>query len=881
MLSHEHVGFWGKIRLGQNGQTDQWLSLSQHSLDVASVFAALAELPAFHHKLKVSSGIELDGIQLQRLAVIALLHDVGKANLGFQDKVFDAKAPRAGHVRELAPLFDAPELCEAFATALDLDEIADWFDPPDSIEQFLLAAWSHHGAPVRFQTGDQTGNYYLARTRWWRADATRDPMQAVAELMRIAKQAFPDAFKRGVARIPGRARLQHRFAGLVMLADWLGSHQAFFPLGRLLDIGFARNAARRALLTVGLDTASLQSDLAQRPTTFKHWFGFEPRPLQSAVDRQAPDDAESRLLIAEAETGSGKTEAALARFFRLFAAGEVDGLYFALPTRVAARELYLRVVNYLEQIFPKPECRPAAVLAVPRYARIDDVPIDKLDRLLPDDRILCHDDPDRLRQERQWAAEHPKRFLAATVAVGTVDQALLSAVQTRHAHLRSVCLDRSLLVVDEVHASDVYMRRLLTGLLSHHVGLGGHAMLLSATLGAWACAEFLQACGCTTLAAENYAGACAAPYPALTLLSGIRRSVGFARGGSVKRVRFDPRSWLKQPERLISELVSALEAGARVLIVLNTVGRANALQRALEQHPAIQKVWLFRCQDSICPHHGRFAPSDRELLDQAVSRRWGKGTPPGPLVLIGTQTLEQSLDIDADWLITDLCPADVLLQRVGRLHRHDCTRPPGFEAPRCTVLMPDCASLAEWLDARGEASREAKRAGFGSVYADLRTLELTRLMLLEQTEVEIPRDNRRLVEGATHPERLATLSGPAWGKHGQNVEGLTLAHNIAAFHVAAQYDRPFGELSFNELNEKARTRLGLDTLRIPLRQPSPGPFGAEIAEITIPGHLAPKERDDETAELIRRGADGMILRYGERHYRYSRFGLEPFDESID
>jgi len=100
------------------------------------------------------------------------------------------------------------------------------------------------------------------------------------------------------------------------------------------------------------------------------------------------------------------------------------------------------------------------VLAVPGYAQVDGIPAQQL---LPDEEAAnrWQDDSDLRYRERRWAAEHPKRFLAAPIAVGTIDQALLSAVQTAHAHLRAICLDRSLLVVDEVHASDHYMTQLL------------------------------------------------------------------------------------------------------------------------------------------------------------------------------------------------------------------------------------------------------------------------------------------------------------------------------------------------------------------------------------------------------------------------------------
>ena len=867
------------------------------------MFAALTDLPNIKRKLDASAGYSLDKVQCQRLAVIALLHDVGKANLGFQDKVFDQKAPRAGHVRELAPLFFESSLCELFADALHIDTLGNWFNSLEAMESFLLASWSHHGSPVKFVEGDKTGNYHPAKTKWWPGKPDRSPMQAVAELMQAARLAFPAAFEQEAKPIPASPALQHRFAGLVMLADWLGSHQSFFPLSRSDDVGFARIAACRAIVAIGLDASVPQTALAKqtydfdawfvnRPEwkdknqryarqacDFAAWFGFPPRPLQEAIHGLATTEEKSRLVIAEAETGSGKTEAALVRFFKLFAAGEVDSLYFALPTRVAARELYVRVCHYIERAFPDVNNRPLALLAVPRYARIDNVPLEKL---LPDDKARYHDDANQHKQERQWAAEHPKRFLAATVAVGTIDQALLSAVQTKHAHLRSVCLDRSLLVVDEVHASDPYMRYLLRGLLAHHVRrMQGHALLLSATLGAVARAEFLTAAGCEIAVNPDYASACAAPYPAYTVLDGAPKIIERTQECKTKPVQFDLRPLLKQPDSLLPELAEALRKGARVLIVMNTVARAVALQQAMENASSVIRDWLFTCGEVICPHHGRFAPSDRGLLDKAVSDRWGKGSPAGPVVLVGTQTLEQSLDIDADWLITDLCPMDVLLQRIGRLHRHGRIRPEGFGLARCTVLTPDSAGLEEWLDANGKAIGEAAKAGLGSVYADLRGLELTWRELAANPVVAIPQDNRRLVEAATHPERLESLTGERWEKHGQKISGKTLAEETTAYYASACYDKAFGEFSYSELNENARTRLGLNTLRILLNTPVTGPFEQEVTEMTIPGHLAPKDTSAEFAEVLRHDHEAIILRYGELVYKYSRYGLEKLDESAD
>jgi len=866
--------FWGKLNFGPDGTLRAWLSLSQHCLDVARVFYRLVKLRTIRLRLEASAGRPLDDVTLQRLAVITLLHDVGKTNLGFQDKPFASsdQPVRAGHIRELGPMFVDADLQTRFVEAIDAETLCGWFESPESAKAFLIAAWSHHGKPQVYQDVPEAG--HRIKAAFWQARGGRDPFQAIAELLTMARKTFPAAFAPGGAPIPPTIAFQHRFAGLVMLADWLGSHRGFFPLQGVDDPAPSRSPddARLALRAVGFDASAWQTHLADHPSDFPLRFGFPPRPLQTELDLWPVFGKENRLLIAEAETGAGKTEAALARFFRLFAAGEVDALYFALPTRVAARELYQRVARYVGGLFPADD-RPMVLLAVPGYARVDNVPVE---RLLPDKETLYQDDAAQARRERTWAAEHPKRFLAAPIAVGTIDQALLSALQTSHAHLRSVCLDRSLLVVDEVHASDPYMRRLLHGLLDHHLGVGGHALLLSATLGSRARAAF------TGHSEPDFEEAIATPYPAVTDAGGVPRGLPADATTPPKSVRFDLRPDLERPEALLPDIAEALRLGARVLVVLNTVGRAVALHRAAEAHEAI-KPFLFRCGDVIAPHHGRFAPVDREVLDQAVTDALGKHSLAGARLLIGTQTLEQSLDIDADLLITDLCPMDVLLQRIGRLQRHwERPRPAGFESARCVVLVPGAADLEALLDAKGEAIGAAKRAGLGSVYPDMRVLQLTRDAAWARPDVEIPRDNRRLVEEATHAERLATLTGTRWEKHEQNVEGGDLAKGVRAAYagLASLYRLPFGdvECQFRD-NEEARTRLGLDALRVPLDQAMTSPFGAPLTEILIPGHLADSKTTDERATVLAVEVDGsVLLAHGVRRYRYSRHGLEKLDE---
>jgi CRISPR-associated endonuclease/helicase Cas3 len=244
-------------------------------------------------------------------------------------------------------------------------------------------------------------------------------------------------------------------------------------------------------------------------------------------------------------------------------------------------------------------------------------------------------------------------------------------------------------------------------------------------------------------------------------------------------------------------------------------------------------------------------------------------------LLIGTQTLEQSLDIDADWLVTDLCPMDVLLQRIGRLHRHD--RGPRPE-PVCTVLTTRTDDLSDFLNAKGEV--RGAPAGLGLVYEDLRIVQLTRDLVAEAPVIDIPTDNRRLVESATHPERLAGLAGPKWDQLAAKMEGTGLADKSAA-HNALIPDEHFGKFMFPDIeNEILRTRLGLDDRRLLLGGEYQSPFGQWISEIKIPGHMA-GGLDQEQADAVDQADGRLIIHAGTTPFRYSRFGLEKDHESAD
>ena len=845
---------WGKT--GADGRGAH--PLVHHSMDVAAVFERLLETPVVRDRLDRAAARPLTDVDRARLSALAFLHDIGKLHPGFQAKGWPPgawKGPRRGHLEEgwafLLLALKWPE--HPFHGTIQ--RVAGW---GAAVKPLLAAALAHHGRPV-----DPPPHPTLPDWDWprppaydWRAEARR--MDGAVESW------FAGAFDAAESDLPDESRFHHLVAGLVALADWIGSNKEVFPFAGSFASdypGRARAAAAEAVERIGLAPGAR----ARRPApAFADVAAFAaPNPAQAAV---AEADPEARLVILEAETGSGKTEAALWRFASLYAAGRVSGLYFAVPTRAAARQLHGRVDRAAKRLFGPDEPAAEAVLAIPGMLRAGEFD----GRRLPDWEVRWDDESGPVL--RRWAAEHATRFLAAPVAVGTVDQAMLAGLQTKHAHMRGAALCRSLLVVDEVHASDAYMTEVLAQLLEGHLAVGGYAMLMSATLGARARSRWT---GGKTPSFETARGA---PYPAVWV-AGETEPRAPADSGRPKTVRLETMATM-DPAGAAARAVAAARRGARVLVVRNTVRAAVETWRTVRDAGAEADALLLRAGDGPALHHGRFAAEDRELLDQAVEEalKPDPNRAMGGRIVVGTQTLEQSLDIDADLLVSDLCPMDVLLQRIGRLHRHRLPRPEGFEDPRAIVLLPerglDRLAKPDFENGLGAWERDG---GVHGVYVDLAVLELTRRAIVEEPEWRIPAMNRALVEGATHPERVAALvagKGEAWGDYNRKIGGVEAASKQFAALNALDRDKPFADLRFPPSDEHILTRLGEEGIVLTLDPPPAGPFGRPIARIALPARWSRGIGRDDRAE-VETGADGLVLAVGGRRFRYTREGLQP------
>lgn len=867
---------WAK---SDRAQQERIHLLEHHLADVGACFEALLEQPTILSRLRASAGGErIHTATKARLCVFAALHDIGKVNVGFQAQIWRnadlegrRKPNRAGHTSDVVPVLCGKdkETADWFFDALGWDECLTWDDNDGFIVGGLLtAALSHHGAPLNIHDSKAENPVV------WRSFGGLDPQDCVRRIGALVREWFPAAFDSGAPPLPSAPAFQHMFLGLCTLADWIGSDERHFPFHDEPDDAYmqkARRRARAAIAEIGLDISE-QRDSFKTIPEFRKLFEFDkPNAIQNAAALDIPLD--ERVVIIESETGSGKTEAALWRFARMYDDKLVDGLYFALPTRAAASQIHGRVNRFIRSLFTAR--KPEPVRAVPGYIQAGDF---TGKRALQGYDVWW--DKDAGGERRFWAAESAKRFLAAQIAVGTVDQAMMAALQVRHSHMRAACLSRNLLVVDEVHASDPYMSVILKALLDAHVGAGGYALLMSATLGSAARSRWLlRPRRDSQLPPMSLQDAICKPYPSIASVDdGSERIIPSGENNQRKTVSIATRPMMRDFHATADIALQAARAGAKVLVVRNTVAYAVSAQQALENAATSDEAeLLFACNGVHTLHTGRFAAKDRELLDAAVEARLGRMRGSGGCVVVGTQTLEQSLDIDADLLITDLCPIDVLLQRIGRLHRHERgDRPADYRTPKCIVLTPPESDLSHLLTS-GENANGLGPGGY--VYPDLRVLELTRRLINKRSEWSIPAMNRELVENATHPDALDAivkeLKGD-WQAHAGDMTGLQIADGFTARNVIVKRDKTFtdGDVVFASAEESIRTRLGEDRVDVTFRDPQLSPFDRQraIDKLAVSARWL---RGAEVPESVEAQADdgGFEFAVGNRRFRYDRLGL--------
>lgn len=779
-ISTSARALWGKSGNGSGH------SLIAHMFDVAAVAAEILALEPRSTQSWVEDETGLPWEQAaDLLAALVGLHDLGKATPGFQAKWPEGRTIDEGHGLP----FPASSLMQGqhdLASAAVLQRLlihvglsSDW---AMGVAQAVSAHHGYHFVSMQVRNGMPAGEGAAWKT---------------------VRQEIFDLYwhQTRLTSLPESREISLPFvewlAGLTSVSDWIGSNPDWFAFGeraeRLIDHREgARLLARQALHSIGWASHQALKD-SQAPDVHALIAriigvpGASARPLQVGADKLLAQAEGQTLLIVEAPMGEGKTELAFLAHLRLQARNQHRGLYIALPTQATGNAMFDRAVRFLRAF----GCDEPIDIQLAHSGAMFDERVHAL-------RGIFGETADDAVTSSAWFAKG-KRSLLSPYGVGTVDQALFATLNVKHHFVRLWGLSNKVVVLDEVHAYDTYTTGLIEALLRWLKALNCSVVLMSATLPQSRRARLLQAWGANKTEVPEYS------YPRILACS--KHGVTGVSVTSRPQAPIEVSPISTQLSDIAVEVDRKLTGGGCGVVIVNTVNRAQQLYALLKERVKADTVLML--------FHARFPADERRALEKAVMARFGRdGQRPARAILVATQVVEQSLDIDFDFMISDLAPVDLLLQRAGRLHRHQRVRSEQHTVPRLQVAGLDPQRLPE-----------LKKTAWGFVY-DPYVLYRTWSLVSRELVWQLPGDIDRLVQAvygdAPLPDDLAAqdrhaIEVVAQGEHlalvqNEGMQAMYAAIDPGAEPQAAYTDKPRGNEEGDGLGIRNRTRLGDDSV---------------------------------------------------------------------
>ena len=591
------------------------------------------------------------------------------------------------------------------------EEVAEGHGDGSRALQWAIVLGVHHG---RYP---DAGAVYVARQQYRTQEGSRDDDprwgQARSEILRwmAARSGFP-LIAPGTALPELPIAVASAYASALVIADWLASNEDYFPLrprpvgenGKLSIEGYpeltedqqrerVEGAWKRAEFPAPLRIPEVPT--GEGGEFYRHRFGWPTSYRPTEAQRNAVEIAtreDPDLMIVEAPPGSGKTELAFAAAEVLMHARRLQGVFVALPTQATTNAMFERVTAWLTSILGDEPQKLGIQLAHGKNS-LNESFVKLLER--GKSPLEVHDDEEDLGlHASRWMGQRWRSTLSPVV-VGTIDQVLLAALKSRHVLVRHLGLMGKVVVIDEVHAADEYMETYLEAALTWLGMYGIPVVLLSTTLPPARRLALLNAYrrgrGASGVSAESVDGMIG--YPAISTVSATGVRVHEIAGEAEVPKRIIPTS-IGSPQELAELLDRELADGGCAVVIRNTVREAQ------ETYEAVRNVFG-REQSTLL--HSRFLASERAARDRRMLELFGKDSQQRPVrhVVVATQVIEQSLDVDFDLMLTDPAPMDLVLQRIGRLHRHDrAERPRGLRDARCLVIVED-ATPSPWAYSRG------------------------------------------------------------------------------------------------------------------------------------------------------------------------------------
>jgi len=818
-MTETYYRYWGKA-----GKDGSYHLLPYHCLDVAAVGLYLLD-PVKPLCQSLSKHLKVTPDCLQRWITFCLsLHDIGKFATAFQ-----GVAPDLSSVLVPSnPRMPYTERHDTLGFVLWQDILSGhWlknggfnYDAHHSdlaiilrnIRPWMEIVTGHHGEPPKrvpihrqnfFEVADEEASIHF--------------LKDVADLF---LSDFDISILAGKT-LKNRLKLSSWvLAGFVVLADWLGSGRnpkSYYQTEISLDEYWRHRAlpfAEQVIANADLPHSTV-APFAGTGCLFP--FIKLPTPLQEWAEKRELGKS-NQLFILEDVTGTGKTEAALVLAHRLMAKGLAEGIYVALPTMATANAMYERLGKAYRRLFVAEEY-PSLVLAHgARHLSEGFRSSVGLPESASGYKSYADDEEPSEAYCSAWLADSRKKALLAEIGVGTLDQALLAVLPARHQSLRLLGLAQKVLIVDEVHSYDPYMNQLLQTLIEAHARQGGSIILLSATLPCRMREKYV--CAFCKGADVNMPMLEEKPlYPLATHIPTFEQSeTRLTTRQEVERTVSV--TLIEEIDHALNILHGAVGKGQCACWIRNTVKDARAAYNLL-----VSQEWMDR--NKLALFHSRFAMVDRQQIETATLNLFGKNSTSEKRqgrVLIATQVVEQSLDLDFDIMLSDIAPIDLIIQRAGRLHRHvrDAI---GNPLPAETAIdrrgepclyvfgpTPTNTPTEDWL--------KAKLPGTQAVYQHVGQLWLTQQRLCSLGQINMPGDARLLIEGVygdvAQGEIPESLLGLSWNAEGDAGSRRGMAR-LNALKLEKGYTRASAEDS-GGWDKEARipTRLGDNSITVAL-----------------------------------------------------------------
>lgn len=663
--------YWGKARKDPATNGADYHLLVYHCLDVAAV--ADVWLSESRVLLKQIAQ-QINHSEQDTRAILlfyVLLHDLGKFDARFQNFVEEIRTKLQGNEFEV----ESEKYNHGSHGYLHFMQLYDHNDA-------MKAVAGHHG---------------FCDTSIDRNLLDPDADDELIELDKLARREWIDFCLTwtGLKSIPEVGEIS-MLAGLCSVADWIGSSLTNFTTDQHINLAKyyqqTLSRAKAALVETGILNKLNGSG-------FDFLFSpYEPRGIQMLLPNIP---IKTGITIVESDTGSGKTEFALAYASMLIEHNLADGIVFGLPTQATANGLFNRIGDAAFKLFPDSTLTLAHSKA--KY-------------LFPDENGFLH--------------QSSKRAFLGSMSVATVDQVLMGVLGIKHQFIRSFGTRKSVLILDEIHSFDAYMYALIEQVLKGQHQAYSSVILLSATLPLSLKNKLLK----------PYRGnAKSSEYPLVTHvdLEGFTQEFSINHSADKKVVKLE--NWLTEdllpmPAQQ-SILLEYAKANAVVGIICNTVADAQNLYAQLKMQANDQGV-------EIDLFHARYTYADRAKIEASVLATYGKNAPRKGRILIATQVVEQSLDLDFDVMVSQIAPIEFLMQRMGRLWRHNrintllSLRTASINQPLFITLLPS-QTATNW---------KSHYQGSGFVYRNIRVLYRTEQYLTQRASLTFPECYRHAIE---------------------------------------------------------------------------------------------------------------------------------------